>query len=171
MEQLMSHSWLKAEPSRAAEERQRVPEVAPELVWDGENPAGGWTGPLPPWPFDRPQPPGLEEFLAGRRLNIRIEYLQAFPMVEPKFWPLDPVPDIVHRTDARWHVLGDGALCLFQNASDWTGRESAADLIPKAASWFLEFLLMKDDSVDEMTEEGLANDSSRDHLLVPRADR
>jgi hypothetical protein len=28
-----------------------------------------------------------------------------------------------------WHVNGDGTVCLFQSASDWTGRDTAAELV------------------------------------------
>ena len=167
MDELVPETWLEAEPTRRDKERQAMSAVAPDLRWCEEDQAGGWEGVVPIWPFNRTIPPHLEDFLYGRRLKVRIEYLESFPMVEPKFLPLEPEPEIRHRTDARWHVLGDGALCLFQDASDWTGGETAADLIPKAAGWFLEFLLMQDGVIDQMTEEGIATDPSFDHLFVP----
>lgn len=166
MDELGRESWLAAESTRVVKEREAMSGIAPDLRWCDEDPAGGWDGIVPIWPFDRSAPPDLDAFLDGRRLKVRIQYLQSFPMVEPKFWPIDPEPEIVHRTDARWHVLGDGALCLFQDASDWTGRETAAELIPKAAGWFLEFLLMQRGVIEEMTEEGIAVDPSLDRLFV-----
>lgn len=169
MNERSPESWLAAEPTRVLREREAMSDVAPELRWCDEDPAGGWEGIVPIWPFKRSVPVDLERFLDGRRLKIRIQYLQSFPMVEPKFWPLDPEPAIVHRTDARWHVLGDGALCLFQDASDWTGSETAADLIAKAAGWFLEFLLMQKGAIEEMTEGGIAVDPSLDGLFVPHS--
>lgn len=162
-------SWLEAESARLPLEKDAMAAVAPDLVWNGGNPAGGWEGLAPEWPFDRPEPPELDQFLEGRRFRIRVEYLQAYPMVEPKIWPLDPEPDAIHRTDARWHVMGDGSLCLLQSASDWTGRETAADFVLKASGWFLEFQLMELGLIDEMTVGGLVHDPSLDGLFTAAA--
>jgi hypothetical protein len=159
-------SWLEAEPKRLASEKEAMRAIVSNLKWIDDDPAGGWKGPVPEWPFDRPAPPHLEDFLADRRLSVRVEYLQSFPMVEPKVWPLDPEPEPRCRTDARWHVLGDGSLCLLRSASDWTGRETAADLVVKASGWFLEFLLMEAGLIEEMTVDGIANDPRLDDLFV-----
>ena len=161
----LRQSWLEAEPRRALTEREEMARVAPDLEWVDDNGAGGWEGLVPIWPFDRPPPPELNEFLSGRRLRVRVKYPQSFPMVEPGIFPIDPQPEVLHRTQARWHVLGDGSLCLLQSASDWTGRGTAADLIVKAAGWFLEFLLMQTGEIDEMTTDGIAHDASLDHLF------
>lgn len=165
MEPLPRQGWLEAEPRRASTEREEMAKVAPDLDWIGDNDAGGWEGLVPVWPFDRPLPQELDEFLAGRRLRVRVEYPQSFPMVEPSIFPLDPEPEVYQRTQARWHVLGDGSLCLLQTASDWTGRGTAADLIVKAAGWFLEFILMQMGEIDEMTTDGIVNDPGLDHLF------
>lgn len=136
--------------------------VAPELEWvDG----GGWEGLAPVWPFERPRPSGLEAFLDGRRFQLHVEYLQGFPMVAPVIWPLDPEPDPRHRSLHTWHVNPDGSLCLMQSAGDWTGGETASDLVVKASGWFLEYLLMESGAIDEMTLRGVASDASLDPLF------
>jgi hypothetical protein len=163
-EEPQSVSWLDAEPRRLVREREAVSAIAPELEWI-ERPAGGWEGFAPAWPFERAAPEGLDKFLAGRRLRIQVEYSQAFPMVEPKIWPVDPSPDPRYRTQAIWHVNPDGSLCLLQAASDWTGHETAADLVVKAAGWFLEYLLMEEGLIERMTESGIVNDDALDHLF------
>ena len=40
-------------------------------------------------------------------------------MVAPDLYPLDPDVPIERRTQHRWHVNGDGSLCLMQAADDW----------------------------------------------------
>jgi hypothetical protein len=167
IDDLPRRSWLTAEPRRASAERAAMAAVASELVWDETSSSGGWRGLAPVWPFDRPAPPTLEVFLAGRRLTLRVDYPQAFPLAEPVLRPLDPEPELLTRTQHRWHVNGNGSLCLLQRADDWTGEEHAAELVRKAAGWFLEFLLMQARVVGGMTEAGLAEDDSRDRLLVP----
>ena len=169
LDELPRRSWVDAEPRRVVAERDAMTAIAPELVWDEESPSGGWTGLAPVWPFDRQAPATLAAFLDGRRLTVRVDYPQAFPLAEPIVRPLDPEPEWYTRTDHRWHVNGDGSLCLLQRAGDWTGQEHAAELVRKASGWFLEFLLMQADVVEEMTEAGLAEDDSRDGLLVPGA--
>jgi hypothetical protein len=160
-------SWLEAEPYQLAREKEAMAAVAPGLVWVDQDPAGGWEGEVPLWPFARPQPELLEEFLAGRRLRIRVEYSQAHPMVEPTVWPVEPQPDPRYRTQHDWHVNGNGSLCLLQQAQDWNPTDTAADLVVKAAGWFLEYLLMEQGHIAAMTTRGIATDSSLDVLLTP----
>ena len=141
--------------------------VAPGLVWVDDDPAGGWLGVAPPWPFARREPEQLEEFLAGRRLRIRVEYSQAHPVVEPAVWPVEPEPNPLYRTQQDWHVNGDGSLCLLQEAQDWNPTDTAADLVVKAAGWFLEYLLMEQGRIAAMSTSGIATDDSLDALLTP----
>lgn len=157
-------SWHQAEPDRAAAERKAMAAVALEMEWFDDG-AGGWEGLAPVWPFDRGQPDGLAAFLAGRRLKLRVCYTEAFPAVEPSLLPLDPEPPIERRTDHSWHVNGDGTLCLLVAADLWTGRETAADLVVKAAGWFIEYLLMESGQIGAMTEAGINSDDSLDALL------
>jgi hypothetical protein len=154
-------SWVDDEPARFARELDAMPAAAPDLQWTGSC----WEGLLPLWPFDRPAPWGLTEFACGRRFRVEVHYLESFPMVAPRFLPIDPQPEIAVWTMNRWHVAGDGSLCLFQNFTDWHPLNTAADLVPKAAGWFLEFLLMKDGVIDAMSTGGIAVDDSLDHLL------
>lgn len=154
-------SWLEAEPRRLALERASMPSIAPDLDWLQ---SGGWEGVLPVWPFQRRQPDGLDEFLGGRRVRVRIEYLESFPMTAPRFWPLEPEPPVAVRSMAQWHVMPDGTLCLLQSAAAWDPGGTAADLVPKAAGWFLEYLLLSDDAIEAMTESGIADDDGLDCL-------
>jgi hypothetical protein len=157
-------SWLEAEPARAAREQSAMSAVAPELEWIDDG--GGWEGLAPIWPFERPPPEELDAFLAGRRLRIRVEYLEGFPMAAPRIVPIDPEPDPRVRTQHDWHVNGDGTVCLFQSASDWTGRDTAADLVVKSAGWFLEYVLLEAGLIDRMTTNGIVSDPVHDHLFT-----
>jgi hypothetical protein len=157
-------SWQAAEPRVLAREREAMPPIAPKLRWLDE---GGWEGELPVWPFERAQPPGLLEFLAGRRFTVFIRYPESFPMYPPAFWPLDPMPPVHVRSMGQWHVNPDGSLCLLQSTSAWDPGSTAADLVPKAAGWFLEYLLESAGLIDAMTEAGIVHDHQHDHLLKP----
>jgi hypothetical protein len=157
--------WFDAEPARLAAEQAAMAAVAPELAWSDATPGGGWEGLAPVWPFPRPRPGGLDGFLAGRRLRLRVACSQAHPMAAPTLWPLDPEPEIAQRTVHDWHVNGDGSLCLLQTAAAWTGVELAAELVVKAAGWFLEFQLMTRGAIRAMTPGGIASNDELDHLL------
>ncbi len=155
--------WWAAEPRRLALELEAMERAAPELQWHAEH--GIWTGLLPLWPFDRPEPAVLDSFVNKRRFQLAVMPFQAHPAVAPAFLPLDPEPELHERTQAKWHVLGDGSLCLFQRAADWTGEGRCADLIPKAAGWHLEYLLMKRKLIESMTVNGIVVDDCHDHLF------
>lgn len=157
-------SWPEAEPTRFTAEQAAMAAIAPQLTWIGEELA--WQGQVPVWPFERPRPPHLDEFLAGRRLAVRVEYSQAFPMVAPRVIPLDPEPKPMVRMQHDWHVNGDGSLCLMQRASDWDGTATAADLVVKASGWFLEYLLMDAGRITQMSTSGVVSDKSYDALFV-----
>lgn len=155
-------SWLDDDPARLERELAAMPVVAPDLSWNGRC----WTGHAPLWPFERPHPDGLLSFVGDRRLQVEIFYLESFPMVAPRFMPVDPEPDISVRTRHDWHVNGDGSLCMFQNFSDWDPFSTAADLVPKASGWFLEYLLLSSGRIDTMTVHGIVDDDQLDHFLV-----
>lgn len=156
-------SWVEAEPTRAAAEKTAMTAVAAELAPSED---GAWEGLAPIWPFERRAPEELEAFLAGRRFRVRVEYLEGFPMAPPRICPLDPEPDPLVRTQHDWHVNPDGTVCLFQSASDWTGTETAADLVVKACGWFLEYLLMEAGLIERMTVNGIVNDPVHDDLFT-----
>jgi hypothetical protein len=161
--------WQDAEPGVVRREQQAMKAAAPDLVWRDEADGSGWYGRVPHWAASRPAPAGLEAFLAGRRLQLRIRYPEAFPMVPPRLYPLDPEPQLIARTQQQWHVEGDGALCLMQAATDWHPRDTAADLIAKASAWFVEFLLLTDGCISQMTERGISVDTSLDSLIAAAA--
>ncbi len=161
--------WFEAEPERLEAELAAMTAVAPELTWTEDGEGGGWEGLAPVWPFDRIRPPGLDGFLDGRRFRLRVVCSPAHPMVAPRVQPLDPEPSLAYRTVHDWHVAGDGSLCLLQSAAAWTGSELAAELVVKAAGWFLEYLLMERGVVTTMSLGGIATTGQFDHLLEPVA--
>jgi hypothetical protein len=87
-------------------------------------------------------------------------------MTAPSVWPVDPEPSIEQRTQHSWHVNGDGSLCLLEGAAAWTAREAAAELVVKAAGWFIEYLLMSAGVITRMTSAGLAADPSMDAIIT-----
>ena len=160
-------SWLLAEPVVLATERAAMELVAPSLIWRVDDPAGGWDGIVPVWPFARPRPKDLDGFLSGERLRVSINYIQAHPMIPPKIFPVGRNPDPNHWTLHQWHLNGDGSLCLVRTVEDWTGGSTAADLVVKSSSWFLEYVLLTRGHVDAMTECGIVTDDSLDRLFIP----
>ena len=161
--------WMDAEPRRLEQELEAMAAFAPDLRWidlSPELPAGGWEGEIPKWPFDRDRPdPGLD-LLVPASLAVRVELKQSFPASPPKLRPLlDPPPDPRYRTQTEWHINGDGTLCLLQTADMWTGRDSATELVVKAAGWFIEYRLMEEKLVEAMTINGICSDPSRDDLI------
>jgi hypothetical protein len=143
-------------------------DVAADLRWlDGDEEAsGGWEGPIPLWPFSRPRPTGLETLVDGQPLVVRIVCGHAFPMVEPSIYPQNTdLPNIAFGWTA-WHVAPDGALCVLQESAVWDPRGPAAELVPKASGWYLEYQLLRRGLVDAMTESGIVNDDSLDGLLA-----
>jgi hypothetical protein len=159
-------SWVEAEPERVAREREAMAILAPKMAWLDER-AGGWEGFAPQWPITRPEPKsGLKKLLAGRQLRLRVGYSQGYPMVEPTLIPLEPDVPIERRVLHSWHVKGDGSLCLLQTAHEWTGRETAAELVVKASGWFIEYLLFEAGAIKGMTESGLHVDDSLDSVIA-----
>jgi hypothetical protein len=143
-----ARSWWVDEPERLVREKLAMAAVAPQLLWRDDEPSGGWFGPVPLWPFDRPEPAGVAALTGGHLLIVSIVYGHAFPMVAPVAYPVSVDPDVYHRTDQAWHVAGDGRLCLLQEASHWDPCATAADLVPKMSGWYIEFLLMKAQRLD-----------------------
>jgi hypothetical protein len=90
---------------------------------------------------------------------------QAYPAVPPHIYPLDPEPELVERTQQRWHVNGDGTLCLFQSEAVWNPRATLGDVLLKAAGWRIEYALMKGGFIEAMTISGIVNDPSLDELI------
>lgn len=87
-------------------------------------------------------------------------------MVPPDLYPLDPDVPAHRRTMNRWHVNGDGSLCLMQAADDWQPTDTAADLVAKASGWFIEYLLVDGGDLDAMTQRGVYLNTEIDALLA-----
>jgi hypothetical protein len=166
--------WVDAEPQVAAREREAMSKRCQDMLWSDslEWPQGrvgvGWEGLAPAWGANRTQPPGVEGLLAGRRLLLRAIYPEAFPMVPPDLYPIDPEVPRDRRTQNRWHVNGDGSLCTVQAAEDWQPTDTAADLVRKASCWFIEYLLVDAGELDRMTERGIFTDTTLDALLAAK---
>ncbi|MGY1810638.1 hypothetical protein ACI8AF_24990 [Blastococcus sp. SYSU D00669] len=161
-------SWWADESDRLQRELAAMHQAAPGLRWltADEEPSGGWTGPVPLWPFDRPAPSGLSALVAGQPLQVRIKCGHAFPMVEPAVYPLNvDLPNVAFGWTS-WHVLPDSALCLLQDASLWDPRAAAAELVPKISGWYLEYQLLSRGLVEAMTMSGIVTDDSQDRLLA-----
>lgn len=160
--------WWAAEPARFRRDQSEVTERFPDLIWH-ETGGGVWVGTLPLWPFERPEPEGLATLLDGRGLRVEVVYRQAYPMVPPRIFPIDPRPEPLECTQHRWHVNGDGSLCQFQTHTAWDPRDSVCGLIAKAAAWRIEYALMKAGALDEMTLHGIVTDPSLDTLITATA--
>ncbi|MFI9387746.1 hypothetical protein [Kutzneria sp. NPDC052558] len=142
----------------------------PELTWVPEG-AGRWQGRLPVWPFDRPAPPGVDILTDNLGLGLELRYNHAYPAAVPAVFPVDPEPDIHSRTQHRWHLLGDGSLCLLAQPAQWTCRDSVVELLLKAAGWRIEYALMTSDAIESMTENGIVADPQHDELITEVARR
>jgi hypothetical protein len=163
----MPRSWWEDEPHRREFEVAAMTEVTADLRWLGsaEEPSGGWEGPIPLWPFDRPPPSDLSRLVSGRPLAVRIVCGHAFPMVEPSVYPLNAALPNIAFGWTTWHVAPDGALCMLQESAAWDPRCPAAELVPKVSGWYLEYQLLRRGLIEAMTESGIVLDNSLDGLL------
>lgn len=164
-------SWIDAEAGLLKREQAEMAKHAPEMTWRDDleylmRPVVGWVGKAPAWSADRWKPPGVDELLAGRQLELAVFYPEGFPMAPPALFPIDPEVPIEHRTLRRWHVNGDGTLCLVQRADDWQPTDTAADLVRKASGWFIEYLLVEGGHREAMTERGIFEDTAVDEVLA-----
>lgn len=162
-------AWWQAEPRRLRRDRDEVTLAFPELAFVEQGQAG-WAGRLPAWPFDRPEPPGLRD-LVPDGLDLVLGYGAAYPVVSPMIYPVDPAPLPLELTQARWHVLGNRALCLFQTQADWDPASSVVDLLRRAAGWRVEYALLKAELLDDMSLTGIVTDDSLDPLITTAAAR
>lgn len=136
---------------------------APALEWQPD--AQGWTGELPVWKFTRPEPARLGELLP-HGLVVAVCPPPAYPMVAPAIYPLDPEPPIFARTSQRWHVAGNGQLCLIKTPGQWDPRESVTSLLLRAIGWHVEHALMIRGLITNMTVHGIAEDDRHDALIA-----
>lgn len=161
-------SWIVSDHARFQRDRDEIEADWPGLHWaDGD--AGYWEGTLPLWPFDRDTPEGLDLLTGGVSLETTVMYSEAYPMVAPTIIPLTPLPEVAEWTMHRWHVNGDGSLCLLQSHSAWDPRASITELLLKAAGWRIEYALMKAGVIETMTLNGIVSDSGLDELITEAA--
>jgi hypothetical protein len=158
-------TWWQCEPRRLARDTADVAESFPDLQWHDAD-AGHWVGWLPRWPFSRPEPAALAGLVGEEGLRVDVEYGHAYPMVAPSIHPLDVKLGFLERTNQRWHVMGDGSLCLLQSHAEWDPRGSIVDLLLKAAGWRVEYALMKAGLIEAMTINGIVTDDRNDHLVT-----
>lgn len=160
-----SISWLEAEPLTLQRERELMAKVAPGMDWvDVE--CGGWRGAAPEWPFPRTMPEGLRSITGGKCLELEVVCNQAFPVVPPSLFPLDPLPPLDRRVDHSWHLNGDGSLCLLRTPYDWVPGSSASDLVVKASGWFIEYVLREQGCLESMSEAGFHATSELDEVVA-----
>jgi hypothetical protein len=163
--------WHDAEPGRLKRDLADVTKFAPDLAFTagpGATPDGVhhgmWSGRLPIWPFDRPEPPGLTDLIDGG-LTCEVYYAAAHPMVPPRVYPIAPEPEVIERSQHTWHVAPDGSLCLMQTLGDWDPATSVVELLEKACGWRIEYALMKAGAIETMTLSGIVSDASLDGLI------
>lgn len=168
--------WQDAEPERLQRDLREVAEFAPDLEYQDPDPGGsgeyihgGWFGKLPLWPFDRPEPDGLQDLVGTNGLTIAVMYSAAYPMVAPTVFPASVQPTPHEETQAAWHVAPGGSLCLLQSDGGWHPEASITELLAKAAGWQIEYALMKRGAIHEMSVRGIVTDSSFDHLITEYA--
>ncbi|MDQ3430744.1 MAG: hypothetical protein M3467_00670, partial [Actinomycetota bacterium] len=129
----------------------------PDLHFIADGP-GSWRGRLPVWPFNRDKPAGLDVLTSRKGLTVEVRYREAYPVVPPSVVPTDPSPEFFRRADHRWHLNGDGSLCLLRSEALWTPRESLVGLLLKAAGWRVEYELMEAGLITAMSENGIVSD-------------
>ncbi len=164
--------WTETEPSRLRRDLTEIAAFAPGLEYRAPSeegalplPHGGWIGHLPAWPFDRPQPDGLGVLLADYTPRFAVKYPAAYPMIAPLVCPFNPEPTVWERTQHAWHVSPDGSLCLLRSDGAWQPEASVTELLLKAAGWRIEYILMKLEAIEQMTENGIVSDACLDPLI------
>lgn len=158
-------TWWQDDRRRLDRDADEIDAMFPELTWKPVA-AGQWTGRLPRWPFSRSEPVLLSSLIGLGGLTVEVAYTQAYPMVPPRIYPLDPQPEIGEWTVHAWHVNGDGSLCLLRDEAMWDPAGSVTDLLLKAAGWRIEYALMKRRVVSMMSDNGIVSDPSLDGLVA-----
>lgn len=153
-------AWWRFDEARLDADTNAITSAFPDLVPAADGAGLGWSGRLPLWPFDRPAP--CEFAPDAKGLELLLIFPESYPMSMPSIHPVDPQPRFDERTQHRWHLNGDGSLCFIQDQRTWSGRESVIDLLLKAASWRLEYDLVRSEVVASMSENGIVSDGRRD---------
>lgn len=169
--------WPDAEPAILERDLAEISRFAPDLVYEPPEMVRGqvvhhgqWSGRLPLWPFDRPEPDGFRQ-LVPKGASVVMSYSAAHPMLPPRITVRDPEPELEERTQHKWHVAPGGSLCLLQTDGDWTPETSPVELLMKAAGWRIEYALMKAGLVESMSTNGIVSDPTRDRFIAEVADR
>jgi len=160
-----SEAWWRYDLARLEADTAEITATFPDLQPLQDGGAGaGWIGALPLWPFERAAPAVFPSEVVG--LTVAVLMLPSYPMTMPRVIPLDPEPEFVERTQHRWHVNGDGSLCMLQEQRNWTGREAICELLLKAAGWRLEYELVRAGTYPAMSLAGIVTDNSRDAAIA-----
>jgi hypothetical protein len=157
-------TWWQDDPERLDAELMAMGEAAPQLEWFDEG-LGGWHGEVPLWPFERPQPRGLERLVGQRPLSVRVFCRPVHPMMAPIVRPLGvdvPLEALGYNT---WHLLPSGSLCLLRGTAWWDPARLVADLIPKISGWYIEYHLMKRECLKRMPDRGVDLDDALDAVI------
>lgn len=163
-----ARSWWQDEPARLQRDLDDLAAAGFDLAWTGLS-SGRLDGRLPAWPLSRPAPDGLDELLPTGGLLVHVEFGHGYPMVCPRVYPEDPKPPVERCTQHRWHVNGDGSLCLLQSADAWYPTTPLSDVLRKAAAWRVEYALVEAEVVPEMSLSGIVSNADRDHLVSEAA--
>lgn len=161
--------WWQDQPARLKRDLDDLVEAGIDLTWEPTS-SGLLTGQLPMWPLDRPAPASLEALLAGQGLTVEVVFGHAYPMVCPTVTPVAPAPPVDRWTQHRWHVNGDGTLCLLQSARAWDPQTLLSDVLRKSAAWRVEYALLEAGLIETMSTSGIVQDDSYDHLVATAVD-
>jgi hypothetical protein len=165
-----ARSWWQDEPGRLERDLDDLAAAGFDLTWSPVG-SGRLDGRLTAWPLDRAAPDGLDELLPTGGLLVQVEFGHGYPMVCPRVYPEDPKPPLERCTQHRWHVNGDGSLCLLQSADAWDPATRLSDVLRKAAAWRVEYALVETGVVEAMSLSGIVSNPERDHLVRDAADK
>lgn len=163
-----SRTWWEDDPARLKQEFSDVQDIAPLMTWTEEG-AGRFEGPLPLWPFSRAAPGDISELLDP--FVVRVEYGHAFPAAPPEILPLVPRPVATLRGFTQFHILPSGRLCLLRDADQWSPWSRTSEMLLKASGWAIEFALLAQGAIPQMSVSGIVNNATYDELISATIDR
>ncbi len=166
--QARARTWWHDQPARLQRDLDDLAASGMDLAWSATD-SGLLTGRLPIWPFARPAPAGLKELFDGQGLAVEVTFGHGYPMVCPGVRPVDPSPPLARWTQHKWHVNGNGTLCLLQSADAWDPLTPLSDVLRKSASWRVEYALLEAGVIDTMTLRGIVDNDELDHLVAEAA--
>lgn len=137
--------WYEFDKSRVVLECQKMQDKFPKFILSKYERKLAWEGEV------NAIPEGVEAV----PLRIRLIYSDAFPIVPPKVYPIEPeLPkdDWGH----QWHRWQAGNLCYIEPTL-WHMNYTAVDIIEKIEIWYFNFLAYKFGKIDMMPDTGMAN--------------